>query len=81
MSCIKQLLSKSLNGQMLGALAQDSFLVEWGNLSSKCNNADGRLAACPSGGPQIRRSRVGFLGKVADIPGEIRLAATNLRAT
>jgi len=52
-----------------------------GDLSSKCNAAEGYLATCPSGGPEIRRSGVGFLGKVADIPGEIRLAATNFRIT
>jgi hypothetical protein len=51
------------------------------NISSKRNDVAGPLAACPTGGPQICRNCVVFLGKVVDLPCEIRLVVTNLRAT
>ena len=80
------ILSKPLNGQLVGALVKALLVDKWGHKSSKCNNADGHLAACASGGPrsgdpQIRHSRVVFLDKVAYIACETRLAVTNLRAT
>ena len=75
-SCIKHMFSKSLNGQLPGAFAQ-----EYEHIASERNTGDGHLATCPKGVPQTGPNCVTFLEKVAYISCKMRLAGTCLRNT
>jgi hypothetical protein len=55
--------SETLSGQPLGACRR-----EWQALSKARNNADGRLASCPEGGPLRPESCVAMLDKGAPLP-------------